>query len=62
MIAEIKKEQKKEGRSKAKRRLVEIEAARDPKQSKLVNFGIVRYAEKKSTNRNRAIKVNVSLF
>lgn len=60
LIAEIKKDQKKESRSRNKKRKpTEVAADADPKQPKLVNFGIVRYAEKK-TNKARPTKVHVS--
>lgn len=63
MISEIKKDQKKEGRSRAKKRTsAEISASSDPKQAKLISFGIVRYAEKKSSKMSRPSKADVSIF
>jgi len=61
LVDAIKKDQKKQGRTKGKKRTAaEKEADNDPKQAKLVSFGIVRYAEKKSTKRPE--KVNVAEY
>lgn len=65
LIKTIKMTQRREGRAQAKsgkttkRRREKVDEP-DPKQPKLVNFGIIRYAEKQADKRKRPPKVNVS--
>ncbi|KAI6228275.1 ERCC4 domain-containing protein [Aphelenchoides besseyi] len=63
LIQSVKEVQKKEGRARAQKRTskTKIEEEIDPKQPKLVNFGIVRYAEKMA-DKKRPPKIDVSEF